>query len=480
MGAGRAGRRRRSGAQPRVRQLEDRTVPTTFNIANGDVQGPINAVNTANSDNQIDIIDLAQNGSYAFTQADNSTYGPNALPVVRSHNLSIEGNRAAGGSGGSARGGHGGLGGMGGSSARSSVQTPAGGVIVNTIPAGSGGPGGKGGTGGLGGNGGAACGGGLFVSSGSSATLIATTPQNNAATGGPGGSAPGGTGGSGGLGGLPNGARGPGGPTGAAGASGTPGTAMGQDVCGATVAKSMGMQGIKIPPGLRALSGWSTGKLALGGFGGGPPGTSASAYQAVVFWGDSTNSVTGGKKANVWVTLDSAGDVVVTGQHTYAAPAPGTVSHPPNPCVVALWLPGQDAAEAVIPVSVAANVTDQVTTNSTRPTRNPTNGLYTGAITFTNPAGASDIVGQFDVLLANLPTGVSLRSATVTIGTTTYKGLTINRQLPQDPFVEIPAADLSDLTGRESITLNLTFNDPLGKPIVFAPGLFAAPVPTVP
>jgi hypothetical protein len=56
------------GAQPRVRQLEDRTVPTTFDIAN--------------SDGQVDLINLAQGGNYAFAQADNTTNGPNALPVI--------------------------------------------------------------------------------------------------------------------------------------------------------------------------------------------------------------------------------------------------------------------------------------------------------------------------------------------------------------------------------------------------------------
>jgi hypothetical protein len=43
--------------------------------------------------------------------------------------------------------------------------------------------------------------------------------------------------------------------------------------------------------------------------------------------------------------------------------------------------------------------------------------------------------------------------------------------------VEIPAADLSDLTSGESITLQVTFKDQLGTPIIFGSGLFAAPIP---
>jgi hypothetical protein len=223
---------------------------------------------------------------------------------------------------------------------------------------------------------------------------------------------------------------------------------------------------------LNALQFWSTGKHRLGTFAGGPLETAASAYDAMVFWGDGTNSCAGVRSANVWVVLDTAGNPAVFGRHTYANPGLYTAT-------VVLWVPGQDAAEAAIPVSVAANVTDQVTTSSTAPTVNPATGLYTAAITFTNPTAAPDILGQFDVLLGSLPSGVRLSSATLTVGTAAYRGLTINRQQPQDPFVEIPAADLSDLVAGESITLQVTFKDPLGTPIVFGPGLFATPIPAV-
>jgi hypothetical protein len=223
-------------------------------------------------------------------------------------------------------------------------------------------------------------------------------------------------------------------------------------------------------PALTGLQAWSTGKHRLGTFSGGPVETSASAYDAIVFWGDGTNSAPGGRNANVSVVLDTAGNPEVFGRHTYATPGLYTAT-------VVLWVPGQDAAEVVIPVSVAANVTDQVTTASTTPTLNPATGLYMGSITFTNPAAAPGISGQFDVLLAGLPSGVRLSSATLTVGTATYTGLTINRQNPKDPFVVIPAADLSDLTSGESITLQVTFKDLLGTPIIFGPGLFAAPMP---
>jgi hypothetical protein len=78
----------------RVRQLEDRTVPSAFIIPNGDVTALINAINTANSDGKPDTIILAPGGEYQITQANNNTNGANALPVITSHNLTMQGSGA--------------------------------------------------------------------------------------------------------------------------------------------------------------------------------------------------------------------------------------------------------------------------------------------------------------------------------------------------------------------------------------------------
>jgi hypothetical protein len=387
---------------------------------------------------------------------------------------SIAGNRAIGGPGGQAGGGFGGTGGPGGS----------GGPYGSTGSPGPGGPGGTGGAGGdasfaHGGAGGDAQGGGLFVASGSTAVVCSVTVRANSASAGGGGSAPGGAGGAGGAGGFRSGQNGASGPAGPSGTSGSAGTSQGADTEGATLVPLSCLGAITSLSSLTALEGWSSGKIHLATFSGGPTETSANAYDAIVFWGDGTSDGAGAKHANVWLTLDSAGNVEVLGRHMYAVVPPGAPTPSPQPIMVALWVPGQDAAEVIIPVSVAANVTDQVQTSSTTPTVNRATGLYTGTITFTNPAGAPNITGQFDVLLAHLPQGVSVRSAVVTIGTAQYR-VAVNRDNPLAPFLEIPAADLSDLTGGESITLNVTFKDPLGTAIVFAPGLFAGPLPAVP
>lgn len=66
----------------------------TFNVANGDVTGLINAINTANSNNQDDTINLAASGSYLVTAANSDDDG---FPIIGSdggHSLTINGNGA--------------------------------------------------------------------------------------------------------------------------------------------------------------------------------------------------------------------------------------------------------------------------------------------------------------------------------------------------------------------------------------------------
>jgi hypothetical protein len=88
----RSGRRRKPA--PALEVLEDRTTPTTFTILNGDVAGLKSAIATANTDGQVDTIVLAPNGTYKLTAVDNTTDGPNGLPVLTFTNLLIQGNGA--------------------------------------------------------------------------------------------------------------------------------------------------------------------------------------------------------------------------------------------------------------------------------------------------------------------------------------------------------------------------------------------------
>src|SRR6476659_453498 len=69
-----------------------------FNIPDGDVAALKSAMTTANANGEPDVINLAANGDYALTDADNSLNGPNGLPLVKDDtaglDLTINGNGA--------------------------------------------------------------------------------------------------------------------------------------------------------------------------------------------------------------------------------------------------------------------------------------------------------------------------------------------------------------------------------------------------
>src|SRR5687768_5111735 len=69
-----------------------------FNIPDGDVDALKNAMNAANANDETDVINLALNGNYILTAPDNSTNGPNGLPLVDNDvaglDLTINGNGA--------------------------------------------------------------------------------------------------------------------------------------------------------------------------------------------------------------------------------------------------------------------------------------------------------------------------------------------------------------------------------------------------
>jgi hypothetical protein len=73
------------------------TSAAIFPISDGDITALKAAINTSNANGQDDTIELATNGAYTLTTVDNSTNGPNGLPVILSdtaHNLVIHGNGA--------------------------------------------------------------------------------------------------------------------------------------------------------------------------------------------------------------------------------------------------------------------------------------------------------------------------------------------------------------------------------------------------
>lgn len=79
---GRMGRFDAGRSRLRVEAIEARLAPAVFNIASGDITGLINAIQTANINNEPDTINLATNGKYNFTAAFDPT-NQVALPVIQ-------------------------------------------------------------------------------------------------------------------------------------------------------------------------------------------------------------------------------------------------------------------------------------------------------------------------------------------------------------------------------------------------------------
>jgi hypothetical protein len=69
------------------------TRAATFTVTNGDTAGLKSAITAANAAGDADTINLASGGTYTLSTVDNSTNGPNGLPVIV-HDLTINGNGA--------------------------------------------------------------------------------------------------------------------------------------------------------------------------------------------------------------------------------------------------------------------------------------------------------------------------------------------------------------------------------------------------
>jgi hypothetical protein len=74
--------RRRPFARLRCVPLDERIVPATFNIADGDVAGLVAAIAAANTNGEPDTITLAPAGTYTFTTRADDAAGGTALPVI--------------------------------------------------------------------------------------------------------------------------------------------------------------------------------------------------------------------------------------------------------------------------------------------------------------------------------------------------------------------------------------------------------------
>ena len=71
-----------------------RSAAATFNIPDGNVTALVNAIISADTNNQDDTINLASNGAYIIMAPDHGYDGLPAIEIDNSHNVTINGNGA--------------------------------------------------------------------------------------------------------------------------------------------------------------------------------------------------------------------------------------------------------------------------------------------------------------------------------------------------------------------------------------------------
>jgi hypothetical protein len=251
---------------------------------------------------------------------------------------------------------------------------------------------------------------------------------------------------------------------GTGGAAGADNPGLDADIAGSTTSvTALTVVSVKIEVDLQNQA---SGLVLLATFTQGSATAAAKQYSAMVQWGDGTSDASGGTNPNVTV-VRSGKNIKVYGSHAYAAAG----SEP-----VEVWLTGPKNLLAVADttVNVAADVTSQVSVQSSKPKYNSATGLYEGTVKVTNN-GTSSIAGSLDVLFHGLTAGVTLAQATVTVGTTTYT-LPIDHTGSGDAYIHIAKKVRRSLAAGASLKISVGFKDPSATTISYAPLVFSDPL----
>src|SRR5262249_51861013 len=132
---------------------------------------------------------------------------------------------------------------------------------------------------------------------------------------------------------------------------------------------------------------------------------------------------------------------------------------------------GEHGAEPWVLV-VQRNITADAQFTASSFVKQP-DGLYHGSLKVKN-ISAEPLDGALSVALLSLPSGVTLSSASVTLGGVKHT-LKVTKDAAGHTLVVIPKSLLPALLPGQSVTLALAFKDPLGKTITFTPRLFSNP-----
>jgi CARDB/Carboxypeptidase regulatory-like domain len=196
----------------------------------------------------------------------------------------------------------------------------------------------------------------------------------------------------------------------------------------------------------------------------------AADYTATVAWGDGvTNSST---DPNPVVTVVvSNGQVIVYGAHTFTAAG---LAYP----AVTLSYGGASVSTTgqAIRIDVSADVTPVGGVRTTPYQYSPITKLTTGTLTVTN-TGKTSLTGEFYLVLQGLTPGVTLQTATITVGGKTTT-LTIVKTAAGDPMIVIPPSLLNSLAAGQSFKIGLVFSNPSNALIKGNTKLFSDPFDT--
>jgi hypothetical protein len=123
-------------------------------------------------------------------------------------------------------------------------------------------------------------------------------------------------------------------------------------------------------------------------------------------------------------------------------------------------------------LAVLTNLSGQTKSTATGAAVNHATGLYTSTLTVQN-ISSSTFAGGFLIQLSNLPAGVTLAGATITIGgrATTLSTM----QTAGGPLVLVPSTLVSSLAPGQSLGIALQFSNPSRKSITFGDSIFSDP-----
>jgi len=137
-------------------------------------------------------------------------------------------------------------------------------------------------------------------------------------------------------------------------------------------------------------------------------------------------------------------------------------------------LPGDGSGS--LNVLPAHDVTDQVHVRKNGPVMGPKDGSFAADLTITDRMRSGALSGLFTIQLNNLTPGVTLQSATMTVGGVTYN-LTITYTAAGAPIVNVPAEIATGLAAGQSLpSITLVFSNPGNKHFDFDAEVFIDPL----